>query len=55
MMNDHMDTYPVVEPQKWDKTNFDPFLLHDMEIFFMPEVLQIHEEIWHQHCWLLKL
>ena len=25
MMNDHMDTYPVVEPQKWDKTNFDPF------------------------------
>lgn len=25
MMNDHMDTYPVMEPQKWDKTNFDPF------------------------------
>ena len=25
MMNDHMDTYPVVEPHKWDKTNFDPF------------------------------
>lgn len=25
MMNDYMDTYPVVEPRKWDKTNFDPF------------------------------
>ena len=25
MMNDHMDTYPVVEPHKWDKTNFKPF------------------------------
>ena len=25
MMNDHLDTYPVVEPHKWDKTNFDPF------------------------------
>ena len=25
MMNDHMDTYPVVEPQKWNKTNYKPF------------------------------
>jgi acetylornithine deacetylase/succinyl-diaminopimelate desuccinylase-like protein len=25
MMNDHMDTYPVVEPYKWNKTDFDPF------------------------------
>ena len=25
MMNDHMDTYPVVEPHKWDKTDFNPF------------------------------
>ncbi len=25
MMNDHLDTYPVVEPEKWDKTNFDPY------------------------------
>ena len=55
MMNDHMDTYPVVEPQKWIRRILILLLLHDMEIFFMPEVLQIHEEIWHQHCWLLKL
>jgi len=25
MINDHLDTYPVVEPQKWDKTDFDPY------------------------------
>ena len=25
MINDHLDTYPVVEPEKWDKTNYDPF------------------------------
>jgi acetylornithine deacetylase len=25
MMNDHMDTYPVAEPHKWDKTDFNPF------------------------------
>ena len=25
MMNDHLDTYPVVEPEKWDKTDFDPY------------------------------
>ena len=25
MMNDHMDTYPVIEPHKWNKTNFNPF------------------------------
>ena len=25
MMNDHMDTYPAVEPHKWDKTDFNPF------------------------------
>ena len=25
MINDHLDTYPVVEPEKWDKTGFDPF------------------------------
>lgn len=25
MINDHLDTYPVVEPQKWDMTNFDPY------------------------------
>lgn len=25
MINDHLDTYPVVEPEKWDKTNFDPY------------------------------
>ncbi len=25
MINDHLDTYPAVEPHKWDKTGFDPF------------------------------
>ncbi|WP_417672018.1 M20 family metallopeptidase [Roseibium sp.] len=25
MINDHLDTYPVVEPHKWDKTDFDPY------------------------------
>jgi formylaminopyrimidine deformylase len=25
ILNDHLDTYPVVEPQKWHMTNFDPF------------------------------
>ena len=25
MFNDHLDTYPVVEPEKWDKTDFDPY------------------------------
>lgn len=25
MINDHLDTYPVVEPHKWDKTGFDPY------------------------------
>ena len=25
MINDHLDTYPVVEPEKWDKTNYDPY------------------------------
>lgn len=25
MMNDHLDTYPVVEPEKWDKTNYNPY------------------------------
>jgi acetylornithine deacetylase len=25
MINDHLDTYPVVEPEKWDKTGFDPY------------------------------
>lgn len=25
MINDHLDTYPVVEPEKWDKTDFDPY------------------------------
>ena len=25
MINDHLDTYPVAEPEKWDKTGFDPF------------------------------
>ncbi|MCV6597914.1 MAG: M20 family metallopeptidase [Mangrovicoccus sp.] len=26
MINDHLDTYPVVEPEKWDKTNGDPYM-----------------------------
>jgi acetylornithine deacetylase/succinyl-diaminopimelate desuccinylase-like protein len=25
MINDHLDTYPVVEPEKWNKTDFDPY------------------------------
>ncbi len=25
IINDHLDTYPVVEPHKWDKTGFDPY------------------------------
>ncbi len=25
MINDHLDTYPVIEPEKWDKTGFDPY------------------------------
>jgi acetylornithine deacetylase len=25
ILNDHLDTYPVVEPHKWHMTNFDPF------------------------------
>ncbi|TKI07182.1 M20 family metallopeptidase [Martelella alba] len=25
MINDHLDTYPVVEPERWDKTGFDPY------------------------------
>lgn len=25
ILNDHLDTYPVVEPQKWHMTDFDPF------------------------------
>lgn len=25
MMNDHLDTYPVAEPEKWDKTDCDPY------------------------------
>lgn len=25
MINDHLDTYPAVEPEKWDMTGFDPF------------------------------
>lgn len=25
MINDHLDTYPVAEPEKWDKTDFDPY------------------------------
>lgn len=25
MMNDHLDTYPVAEPEKWDKTGGDPY------------------------------
>ena len=26
MINDHLDTYPVVEPEKWDMTDFDPYI-----------------------------
>jgi acetylornithine deacetylase/succinyl-diaminopimelate desuccinylase-like protein len=25
IVNDHLDTYPVVEPEKWHMTDFDPF------------------------------
>jgi formylaminopyrimidine deformylase len=25
IFNDHLDTYPVVEPEKWHMTDFDPF------------------------------
>lgn len=25
MINDHLDTYPVIEPEKWDKTGGDPY------------------------------
>ena len=25
MLNDHLDTYPAVEPEKWDKCDGDPF------------------------------
>lgn len=25
MINDHLDTYPVIEPERWDKTHFDPY------------------------------
>lgn len=25
ILNDHLDTYPVVEPHKWHMTNFEPF------------------------------
>lgn len=25
ILNDHLDTYPVVEPEKWNMTDFDPF------------------------------
>lgn len=25
ILNDHLDTYPVVEPEKWHMTGFDPF------------------------------
>lgn len=25
MINDHLDTYPVVEPEKWDMTDHDPY------------------------------
>lgn len=25
ILNDHLDTYPAVEPEKWHMTNFDPF------------------------------
>jgi formylaminopyrimidine deformylase len=25
ILNDHLDTYPVVEPEKWHMTDFDPF------------------------------
>ena len=25
MLNDHLDTYPAVEPERWDKTGNDPF------------------------------
>ncbi len=25
MINDHLDTYPAVEPEKWDKTGGDPY------------------------------
>jgi acetylornithine deacetylase/succinyl-diaminopimelate desuccinylase-like protein len=25
MINDHLDTYPVVEPEKWHMTDFDPY------------------------------
>ena len=25
IINDHLDTYPVVEPEKWHMTGFDPF------------------------------
>jgi len=25
MINDHLDTYPVMEPERWDKTNYEPF------------------------------
>jgi len=25
ILNDHLDTYPVVEPHKWHMTDFDPF------------------------------
>lgn len=25
ILNDHLDTYPAVEPDKWHMTNFDPF------------------------------
>ena len=26
MINDHLDTYPVVEPEKWDMTDYDPYI-----------------------------
>jgi formylaminopyrimidine deformylase len=25
IVNDHLDTYPVIEPEKWHMTDFDPF------------------------------
>lgn len=26
MINDHLDTYPVMEPEKWDMTDHDPYI-----------------------------
>ena len=56
MINDHLDTYPAVEPERWDKCDGDPFKATRsrrpaMATGSMAAARRTPGPIWQPRCW----